>query len=314
MQYTNKFNWPPELVQAITKDRYTDNDEPGFDCSASTLIAPTQMIVLKQRYPDKVVIEDVSDMFWRFLGSMAHACLEEAFHAQDNGDGSFVEQRLYLDILGKTLSGKMDLYSAQRKEVRDYKSTKVYKIMKNDYEDWTKQLNIYSYLLTACGYPVERLTVIPLLFDFKPAETYKKGYPTSASGRINLPLWPQEQQRDYIEERIARLIQAEQMSDEEIYQNFPCTEKEQWRDLQDYAIMKKGATRATAAGFNSQAEAMVAFDTKKLSYADYEVVRRMKSRRRCESYCPVRNICLQHRREAAQEDKPLAQDQSPCIF
>ena len=314
VRYTNVYDWPEELVTAVTKNRYYDEEEAAFDFSASTLIAPTQLVILKQRHPDKLAIEDVSSRMWAFLGSMSHSCLEEAYHAQDNGDGDLVEQRLYMDVLGKTLSGKMDLYSRKREEVRDYKSCKVYKIVRGDYAEWEKQLNVYARLITLNGFPVKRLTVIPLIFDFKAGESYKKGYPDSASGRIELNLWTPEQQQTYIEERVTRLLAAEQLPDEALALQFPCSDKEQWRDLKDYAIMKSGSTRAAAAGFESEAEAAKVFHEKGYSYATHSIVKRMTERTRCFKYCPVRNICAQHRRQCLEEGNPLPADLTPCIF
>jgi hypothetical protein len=313
MQYTNKFNWAPELVTAILKDRYTDEDERDFDESASTLTAPTQMIILKRRYPDQLVIEDVSDMFWRFLGSIAHSVLEEAFHAQDNGDGSFVEKRLYLDLLGKTISGKLDLYSAARQEVRDYKSTKVYKIIKGDYIEWENGQNIYAYLLRQNDFPVKKLTVIALIFDFKPAEAYKKNYPSSASVQIDLPLWNEARQLAYITERVQRLLTAETLTDTELTEHFPCSDTEMWSDIKDWAIFKQGAQRATAC-FDTEHEALAAFTDKKLSYATHQIVKRMTGRTRCLRFCPVRNICGQNKALLQQEGKSLPEDREPCIF
>ena len=130
-RYTNKHGLPEEVVRAIMKDRYTDPDEEPSDFSATTLVAPIQQTILKRRYPDQHIIRDVVDYFWAFIGSIAHSVLEEAWH---ESIGSIVEKRLYIEVAGKSVSGKMDCY--HNGEIRDYKSTKSYKIMKCFYRDW----------------------------------------------------------------------------------------------------------------------------------------------------------------------------------
>ena len=135
--YTNKHGLPEEVVKAIMKDRYTDNTEESFDLSASSLCNPTQKLVLERRYKNlgKLRVFDVVDRFWAFLGSIAHTVLEEAWH---ESMGSISERRLYMLRLGHSIAGKMDIYHAEKKQIRDYKLTKVYKIQKADYSDWEK--------------------------------------------------------------------------------------------------------------------------------------------------------------------------------
>lgn len=136
MKFTNTNNLPQEIVNAIIKDRYIDENEEPSDYSATTLISPVQQTILKKRYPDNHIIRDVTDYYWAFIGSIAHTVLEEAWR---ESMGSIVERRIYAEVDNTTISGKIDCY--HNGEIRDYKSTKAYKIIKGDYSDWEKQLN-----------------------------------------------------------------------------------------------------------------------------------------------------------------------------
>lgn len=308
MNYTNKHSLPEEVVRAIMKDRYTDPDEAPSDFSATTLVAPIQQTILKRRYPDQHIIRDVVDYFWSFIGSIAHAVLEEAWH---ESIGSIVEKRLYIEVAGKSVSGKMDCYHDG--EIRDYKSTKSYKIMKGDYSDWEKQLNVYAYLCRKNGLEVNRLRVIGFILDWKKGEAYKKGYPDTPVVEIPLRLWTEEEQEAYIENRVLGLILAETANDDLLSIKFPCSKKEMWSDIRDYAIIKNGADRATKV-FDNHEEAMRVFNSGKYSHKDYSLTTRYTKRTRCLEHCPVSHLCKQNQRLLEEEGIEPQQQQSPAIF
>ena len=295
MQYTNRAGLPKEIVQAITKDRYTDpNDQPS-DFSASSLVAPIQQTILKRRYPDKQVVPDVMDLFFLFKGSVGHQVLEDAWH---ESMGSKVEERLYIQVMGKTISGKFDCY--QEGEVRDYKFSKVYKYMKGDFADWEKQLNVYAHLLMAAGHKVNQLTVWMFLEDFKRNEAYKKGYPADPIVRVPLRLWGDSERNCYLESRVRALCLNETLDDDRLLE---CTDYEMWRGTKDWSIMKKGAKKATKC-FDTEEEAL----TYKLK--DGEVlIRRMTKRVRCLEHCSVRTVCKQHKRLLKEEGVQLGEEQ-----
>lgn len=286
-EYTNKHNLPQEIVRAITKDRYTDDNDKPFDYSASSLIAPIRQTILKRRHKDNLIIPDVMDLFFQFKGSVGHQVLEDAWH---ESMGSKVEERLYAPIQGRTISGKFDCY--QEGEVRDYKFSKVYKYMKGDFQDWEKQLNVYAWLLKSNGHEVKQLTVWMFLEDFKKNETYKKGYPEVPIVKVPLRLWTEREQYDYISTRTKILVHNEGFTDEGLIE---CTDHEMWRDVKDWTVMKEGSTRASKC-FNSEEEAL----TYKLKSGEV-LVKRMTKRTRCFDYCPVSHICSQHQRLCKEE-------------
>lgn len=293
MKYTNRHNLPQELVAAITKDRYTDESEKPSDFSVSTLISPVQQTILKRRYKDDHLVPDVTDLTWSFFGSIAHAQIEEAWHANL---GSKIEERLYHKYNGVTISGKFDCYD--NGEIKDWKFTKVYKITKNDFSDWEAQLNLYAYLCSVAGYPVHKLTIYAFLRDWTKGGPYKKDYPECEWVVINIPLWSKDKQREYLHSRVDDLVMADMLHDERLSEVFPCSDKEMWSDVRDYAVIRDGATRATKC-FDNKTDAMVYLDEK--NDESLKMVIRKTGRKRCFDHCPINHRCAQHQRLKEEE-------------
>jgi len=288
LPYTNVHNLPKEIVSAITKDRYTDSNDLPSDFSASKLVNPIQITILTQRHKDNLVVEDVIDLFYRFRGSVAHAVLEDSWVETM---GSRIEERLYMTVEGKTISGKFDCY--QSGELRDYKFTKSYKVVKNDFQEWEIQLNIYAELLRQAGHPVSKLVIWAFIDDWKQSEAYKRGYPQQPIVPIELRLWPVYEIRSWIKTRVIALTNAEQMDDIELANMFPCSDRDCWSDVKDYAIMKNGSDRATKC-FDTQEEAVKVFE-EKYELATHSVVKRLTPTTRCDKYCACREICIQRK-------------------
>lgn len=298
MNYTNCFKLPPEIVAALTKDRYNPDGEQDLgDYSATKLIAPVQQTILKARHPDKMRVFDVIDNFWAFVGSIAHKVLEE--HGSDD---AMQEQRLNITIMDKVLSGCVDHYKGG--VITDYKSTKCYKIMKGDYSEWEKQLNIYAYIYGKHGYPVTKLRIFTFILDWKKGEAYKQGYPKCPIMEIPLRLWSTEEQRGYIEGRLIELAAAHNLPNEELPE---CSDKEMWRDIKDYAILKEGGKRAVKL-YDTEKEARL----HPLKEGESLVTRHTR-RTRCFDFCPCSNICEQHKR-LCQEEGIEHTDTNDLIF
>lgn len=293
-RYTNIHGIPEEVISAILKDRYSDDTEAHWDFSASTLVAPILLTELVRRYPKKQRIFDITQEFWAFFGSIAHQVLEEAWHESMD---SVVEERVYytFEYNGKewVLSGKPDCYA--KPKIRDYKTTKVYKIMKGDFLDWERGQNVYAQLIRWEGHPVESIHIIALLTDWKKGEVYKNNYPECVIKTIPIRLWSEKEAISYIEHRTRSLIDARDMSDQELFEKFPCSSHEMWEDVRDYAVMKNGSDptdRATKT-CDTQEEAEQHIGEKGW-HSSHHVLKRMTPRTRCIDWCPAAPMCLQH--------------------
>jgi hypothetical protein len=313
--FTNKRNLPQEIVSAIMKERYHKEGEKEWDASASTLTAPTQQVVLKEIHKDNLIIRDVVDFYWQFLGSVAHQILEDSWHEDM---GSVVEIRVYQEVLGQVISGMFDCFAEP--EIRDYKTTKVYKMQMGDFYDWECGQNVYAWLLRKDGKKVERLNVFAFLGDWKAGEMYKEDYPPCQIMEIPLKLWTMEEQEVYIKGRVQALIDArsipkheDETVEETLSLNFPCSNYEMWNNTKDVCIWKDEAKKATPGSVfkvnkkDSGSEAVAMANAKALlaeKYADkpeYKILTRRSGRTRCLRFCDVAHVCHQNSQLCAEE-------------
>lgn len=293
--FTNKHKLPPEVVAAIMMDRYTVEGEAPSDYSATKITAPIMQTELYRRHKEKLIVRDVIDNFWSFIGTITHSVLEEGWHKDM---GSVIEERLYQEVRGVTISGKVDCYN--KPEIRDYKTTKVYKIMRGDYTEWEQQLNVYAWFCRKNNLPVNKMTVIAFLFDWKQHETFKTNYPKAPIVVIPITLWSEEAQDEYVDGRIRDLLHAKTIECEETLASiYGCSAKEMWQDFKDFAIFKDGAKKATKC-FQCGEEARKHYEEKGYG-SEYQILERYSDRKRCLGWCDVAHICVQNRRLLIEE-------------
>ena len=325
MKYTNRHGLSPEVVRAITKERYIVEDEAPSDYSISDLVNPVQMTTIKKKYPEDLVVRDVVDLFYSFMGSVAHQVLEDSAHEDDQ---TTVEERLYMKIRDVTISGKLDCYQheasvlevdgeeiivpydpsiiAKRRppQIRDYKTTKVYNIQKGDHKKWEEQVNCYAVLLIENNKPVEDLTITCLIFDWKKNETYKQNYPKTPIIDLKMPLWALEDQLYYVHEKVKNLELAKQLDLQTLAKAYPCSKEDMWQNHNGYSVIKKGSDRASR-NFDTHQEAVQYIeDSKSATHKTHQVVERLGIRRRCFEYCDAAKICEQHKKLCKQEGVP----------
>ena len=242
MKYTNKFDIPEALYEAIATDHYSDPNEKPADYSATRLISPPQIVELSKRYQgtNKIPTRDILDNLKSWTGSVLHNAIEAAFKAKMD---SFVEERFYTEIDGITISGKVDCLEVDT--LWDWKTCAVYKIQKGDVLEWERQQNVYAYLAGVNGYPIKSINICAIMLDHKRHETYKPNYPDCPVKMIELNLWSKEKQLAYLKERIALHEKAKILSDIEIAKRLPCSLYDQWSSYKDTAIMKDGAKKAS---------------------------------------------------------------------
>lgn len=283
---TNKHNLPEEIYRALCSDRYSgDVGGKKTDYSATSLVAPVQQTILKKRYPD-ANSEDAVDRIWSMFGSIAHSLLEE-----HGSDGSFIEQRLYSKVLGKTISGQVDHYKDGI--VTDYKTTTSYKVVKKDYTDWERQLNIYAWLFKQHNFKVRSLRIIAIIRDWKESETYKKEYPQIPVEIIPITLWDDSRLKSFVMDRVATLKICEEYSDSQLPK---CTSDDMWEAPTVWAVMKEG--RKSAVKLHSSLESALEHSSVMSDETgnSYYVANRRGERRRCAKYCSVSSVCSQYKK------------------
>lgn len=219
MKIINKSNVPEALFKYLSIETY-DFDEKGDSLSATEILKPIQVVVLKRRYWDKLVV-DAIDRLWIMLGNGVHKILDEE-------EGIVPIERLKVKVGKRDLSGKWDRIIEN--EITDYKVTSAWTIYYDrDKKDWLKQLSIYRWLfwkvkgvlLKDVGY------IVALLRDWSEKNTKTPGYPTSPAVQIPFTLLSMEETERIVTRRVNAITMAESLKDKDLPE---CSAEDRWYD------------------------------------------------------------------------------------
>ena len=240
MQITNKFNLPPFVVEALTYSDYTRGDA---QISVTQLIDSPRIAQLKKKFADQLE-SDAVDFVWSRFGTSVHSMFEESIKA--SGFDAITEERMFVDLDGWTLSGAVDMQEVHDDGVivSDFKVTSVWSVI-YDKTSWHDQLNTYAYLIRKSkGLNVKKLQIVALLRDWTRRKAEEDvDYPTSPIAVINIPLWSDQKQDEFIDTRMKLHKEADfdMAMDTEMRS---CTSEEMWAKPTKYAVMKKNRKRA----------------------------------------------------------------------
>lgn len=290
MNITNRFNLPVTLLNAVKDDEYDRGDSV---LSVTQLISSPRIVLLQDLNADNLTA-DVVDRVPALLGTAVHKIIEKGSKDIPN---HIVEERLFAEILGWKISGAVDLQIDNGDgtwEINDYKVTSVYSVMDEKIE-WIQQLNSYAFLARqAHGRSVTRLRIIAILRDWqrKQAEM-KPDYPQSQVLAVDIPLWTDEQQSDFVHDRVALHQLAKKMVDSGNPVPY-CTDQERWLRGETWAVMKEG--RKSAVKLYGNEEDSINYSS---SLGDgHYVEHRPGTPVRCAgNYCMVAQWCRQYQEE-----------------
>jgi len=288
MKLTNKHGLPEAFVRFLRNDKYSRGNA---DISVTTLIDAPRINKLRERHSDELTM-DVSDRLWALLGTATHHILEQA--EQPN---VVTEERMYWQVFDWKLSGAVDVqeYMADGSvKIIDYKVCSAWSVM-NDKPEWERQLNCYAYLVRKNKQlPVSGLQVCAILRDWnrRKAET-EANYPDSPVVMVDVPLWDQDIQDKYIEDRVVLHKDAQERFS--FAEPLPlCTNEERWTKPSKWAVMKEGRKSAVKL-FDDERHAELFIETQKSASALY-IEHRPGSFTRCEgNYCGVADFCSQYK-------------------
>ena len=278
MLITNKNNLPESIYNALKSDDY---DYQSDRVSVTTLIDSPYIAKLRKEHW-KEIEEDVSDRIWQLVGSAIHYMLEKA-----DTENTLIEQRYTAEINNKKVTGKVDYYNNDTKEIQDFKVTSVWTLIYKDRViEWEKQLNCYAYLMQSMGYKINSLKIIAILRDWVQSKSKEDSYPDKQIQIIDIPLWSIEEQEKYIVERL-KLFDTD----------YTCSPHDRWAMPDTWAIKKK--TRKTAMKVcNTEKEAKEYLASVGGDYIEF----RQGKDRRCEMYCNVNKFCKYYK-ERLNENK-----------
>ncbi len=285
MQLTNKLKIPQIMVDAISfyMERRTDYEkERKADYSVTQLLQPPAIAVLKKRFK-QFISKDVSDCLYLLQGWTIHTIMEKAVIGESNRYLS--EISIATEIDGKIISGQPDLYEKESRTLIDYKYVSV-KSAENNKEQYGLQANMYKYLLEKNNIPVSAIKIIIFYRDWnKAAATRSYGnhdYPSNPIDIINVPIMRDQNIENEMRYRIEKIMQLEASPIVRA-----CNEEERWQNPTRYAVMKKGAKKATKV-LDTREEAIDYIADKGGSAF---VEERKSEPKRCINYCEVNEFC-----------------------
>ena len=276
MNITNMHGAPESILQAVTADPYTKGEA---DFSVTELIKPPQINRLWAEHENKISM-DVRDEFWKLLGRGVHNVLEQY------SDGGVSEERHFAKVGDVTVSGAIDL--VDNGMVTDYKVTSTYSVTKGLKPEWEQQLNMYSWLLRQNDISSSSLRIVALCRDWiRSRSDRSQKYPASPIVIIPVPKWPDEQQDQYIEERV-RVHMDES--------TIPCTSEERWARGK-YMVTGTDVKLKKPKLFDTLMEASVWTQGKEnpVKGIAYQITETTPTYVRCEgNWCGVRDFCPQY--------------------
>ena len=283
MKYSNKYNLPEAVYNAICRDEYTKGDG---DYSVTEILNPPQQVQLIRRHSDKLT-EDVMDNVWSLFGKAAHHILE-----QHGADDAITEERMYVEVMGKKIGGQVDSYHAG--VITDYKITSAWTLVYGrNTEKWEQQVNCYAYIFRQNGLPVERLQVVAILRDWdKNKAKQDRTYPQTPIQIVPLNLWDEEKAFSFLNDKMQWHVQAETLADDELALVCPCLPEETWEQPTKYAVMKEGRKTAVRV-FDDIDEAQCYLDQNYIE--GMYIQQRAGKRTRCEQYCSCSAFCHQYK-------------------
>jgi len=127
MIITNKHGVPEPLVTLASKEYYSKG---ASQYSVTEIMSPPKIKRLREQYNDQIK-QDVADMLWNLLGSALHVVMERGVT-----DGWTMEERLYKEVDGVTVSGAIDIQQETPEGVViiDYKFTSAWAVMQEKEE------------------------------------------------------------------------------------------------------------------------------------------------------------------------------------
>jgi len=291
MRITNKFNLPAPFVALATKSSYSKGKA---DYSVTEIISPPRIQRLRVKHWADME-QDVSDMTWSLMGTMAHNLLEHK-----TPDDLTSEERLFVEIDGVILSGAMDLQDDSDGTVKivDYKFTSAW-ALREDKIEWVLQQNIYAWMVRRLkGKDVSSIQICAFIRDWSRREAATNpNYPQASVQMVDIPMMPDEEIGAYIKERIDFHRQAKVSADwgEELPL---CTKEERWSRDTKFAVKKEGRKTAVRV-FDTQEEADALLATMTEKDKGFIEIRNGEPVRCTGNFCGVAQWCSQYQKEVS---------------
>jgi hypothetical protein len=214
---------------------------------------------------------------------------------EHEGENDFTEESMSHEMDGIIVTGRIDLYNMAIGEIADWKSCSVYKILKEDFEDWRKQGLIYAWLLHKNGFLVKTCRFIAIMKDHSMRKArHSPSYPKHPVYVYEFPVteYGLNEIEAYIKDKISDYKLFSEIEDDAIP---VCTAEERWEKATKYAVQKSGAKRAYKLLDTQEEAERIAGDMGK----GYIVEKRPGEAIRCMDYCSCAAFCNYYRDNVA---------------
>lgn len=280
------------IEAALYFDALYQSEERG-QYSTTQLIMPVRHVFLNRRHDDEITL-DITDRANLLVGSAGHAALAAAAP-----DDAMTEERFTINVLGIEIGIKPDrvdlIPNTDPPEYLniDFKFASVWSVILGDKDEWTNQGIINSYALRSIGINVTQAQAEIKLTDWALRDAIKDtSYPPKCLAVVPIKLLGDLSALVYLEERVKLFLDNEDVADDELPL---CSHKERWAKDDVFAVMKRGAKRATKV-CTSKAEATDYMNAKGYG-PEYESIFRPGESTRCIRFCPANRWCSQYRAE-----------------
>lgn len=276
-KYINGGNVPLSVAVFLATDNY---DHESHTISATALLKPTRQIILAKRVPEEQQLVDVMGLLKSRMGTAIHDAIERSWidsHVEsmkalgypgglikrvkinpepseltDDDIPVYMEQRLYKEYRGHTISGKFDFLAEGRLE--DFKSTGTFTWVNNTKdEDYILQGSIYRWLDPEL-ITDDQLAINFIFTDWMPGRAKTDpNYPPYPVMQKLYPLLSLQETQRYIDNKLNEIARFQNSPEEEIPL---CNDKELWRTAPEFKYYKNPAkTVRSTKNFTSRADA-----------------------------------------------------------
>ena len=319
------------LVLQRVADMEREMYSSSGDYSVTEIIDPPRLVRLKKRYGSEV-IQPLSSVIASMMGTAMHEYFEKYLKKwvfKTGYSGYTFEEQLNVamdvctkftedsdaKIVTRNLSGRYDI--RDNLDLIDIKTCKVWKkVFDPELKEWTEQQNCYNYLLKeARNIELNRLLIVAIYKDWQEGQSLRSStYPQTQIEEYELPMWPYEVTKEFIETKLAGHIAVEDTPDEELP---ACTREERWERFNgghqvEYAIMKSAkSTRAMKLIKTNLEDAFAAAQSMKGITKESFIEVRYAQRTRCENWCSVNMYCNDYLSYAAAKNNNTLNDYIP---
>lgn len=188
----------------------------------------------------------------------------------------------------QTIFDTIPLYDKETRTLYYVKICNTFHATKSDLRNnWIREANIQAYILGINGFPVEKIEATMLFKDWTSGRIGQgNDYPKSQMESMQLPVHREEDIEKVIRIQLRRHLKA-------INGDVPeCNDAERWAEKTTWAV-KRPNVKNPARILLTEKEATDYLAANRVKLADGYIEKRPGKSKRCESYCPVRDVCGQ---------------------